>query len=54
VIRQNIGVSIALKGGLAVGVPLGWVSLIAAVVLGDMGASLGVTGNSLRLARVRS
>jgi Cd2+/Zn2+-exporting ATPase len=53
VIRQNIGVSIALKSGLAIGVPLGWVSLIVAVVLGDMGASLGVTGNSFRLARVR-
>ncbi len=54
VIRQNIGASIALKGGLALGVPLGWVSLIVAVVVGDMGASLAVTGNSLRLARVRS
>jgi Cd2+/Zn2+-exporting ATPase len=54
VIRQNIGASIALKGGLAIGVPLGWVSLIVAVVVGDMGASLAVTGNSLRLARIRS
>ena len=54
VIRQNIGASIALKGGLAAGVPLGWVSLIVAVVVGDMGASLAVTTNSLRLARVRN
>jgi len=53
VIRQNIGASIALKAVLAVGVPFGLVSLIAAVVVGDMGASLAVTGNSLRLARVR-
>ncbi len=53
VIRQNIAASIALKGALALGVPLGWVSLIVAVVVGDMGASLGVTSNSLRLARLR-
>ncbi len=53
VIRQNITTAIVLKGGLAVGVPLGWVSLIVAVIVGDMGASLAVTGNSLRLARVR-
>ena len=54
VIRQNIGASLLLKAGLAVGVPLGAVSLIAAVLVGDMGASLGVTANSLRLARVRA
>ena len=54
VIRQNIAVALVLKGSLAVGVPLGWVSLIVAVVVGDMGASLAVTGNSLRLARVRA
>ena len=54
VIRQNIAASILLKGGLAVGVPLGMVSLIVAVLVGDMGASLAVTGNSLRLARVRA
>jgi len=53
VIRQNIAASIALKATLAVGVPLGWVSLILAVVAGDMGASLGVTGNALRLGRMR-
>lgn len=53
VIRQNITAAIVLKGGLAIGVPLGWVSLIVAVIVGDMGASLAVTGNSLRLARVR-
>jgi Cd2+/Zn2+-exporting ATPase len=52
VIRQNIGASVALKALLAAGVPLGLVSLALAVVVGDMGASLGVTANSLRLARV--
>ncbi len=54
VIRQNIAASVLLKAALAVGVPLGAVSLIAAVLVGDMGASLGVTANSLRLARVRA
>lgn len=54
VIRQNIGASLGLKFLLAAGVPLGWVSLVVAVLVGDMGASLGVTGNSLRLARVRA
>jgi Cd2+/Zn2+-exporting ATPase len=31
---------------------LGFVSLIVAVLVGDMGASLAVTANALRLARV--
>jgi Cd2+/Zn2+-exporting ATPase len=52
VIRQNIVVAIAVKGLLALGVPLGWVPLVAAVVVGDMGVSLAVTLNALRLARV--
>ncbi|MFQ5747520.1 MAG: heavy metal translocating P-type ATPase [Gemmatimonadota bacterium] len=50
VIRQSIAASIAVKGLLAVGVPLGLVSLVAAVLAGDMGTSLAVTGNALRLA----
>ncbi len=52
VIRQNIAASIGIKLSLAAGVPAGWVSLITAVLVGDMGASLGVTGNALRLARL--
>jgi len=52
VIRQNIGAAILLKTILAIGVPLGAVSLIVAVLVGDMGASLAVTANALRLARV--
>ncbi len=51
-IRQNIGVAIVIKAVLAIGVPLGAVSLIVAVLVGDMGASLAVTANALRLARV--
>jgi Cd2+/Zn2+-exporting ATPase len=53
VIRQNIAASIAIKVSLAAGVPAGLVSLITAVLVGDMGASLAVTANALRLGRVR-
>jgi Cd2+/Zn2+-exporting ATPase len=52
VIRQNIIAAIVIKTILALGVPLGFVSLIVAVLVGDMGASLAVTANALRLARV--
>ena len=52
VIRQNIFSSLAVKAVLAAGAPLGVVSVIAAIVVGDMGMSLGVTGNALRLAGV--
>jgi len=53
VIRENIGLAIGIKAVLAVGVPLGYVSLISAVVIGDLGVSLLVTANALRLAHVR-
>nr|WP_233263399.1 cation-translocating P-type ATPase [Halorhabdus sp. CUG00001] len=52
VIRQNIWTSLGVKALLAVGVPLGYVSVAIAVVVGDMGMSLGVTGNAMRLARL--
>ncbi|MFO7767410.1 MAG: cation-translocating P-type ATPase [bacterium] len=52
-IRQNIGASLIIKFTLALGVFPGLVSLITAVLVGDMGASLGVTANALRLVRVR-
>ena len=51
VIRQNIAAALLVKGALAVGVPLGMVSLVAAVVVGDMGVALAVTLNAMRLAR---
>jgi Cd2+/Zn2+-exporting ATPase len=54
VIRQDIGLAIGVKTLLAIGVPLGFVSLIAAVIVGDMGVSLLVTANALRLARVNA
>ncbi len=52
VIRQNIWASLAVKFLLALGVPLGLVSVALAVVVGDMGMSLGVTGNAMRLSGI--
>ena len=52
VIRQNIWSSLGVKALLALGIPLGFVSVALAVVVGDMGMSLGVTGNALRLSRL--
>ncbi|TKX58329.1 cation-translocating P-type ATPase [Halorubrum sp. ASP1] len=51
-IRTNIGASLVVKALLAAGAPLGYVSVAMAVVVGDMGMSLGVTGNALRLGNV--
>ena len=53
VVRQNIWTSLGVKALLAVGVPLGYVSVALAVVVGDMGMSLGVTGNAMRLSRLK-
>lgn len=53
VIRQNIWASLGVKVLLAIGVPLGYVSVALAVVVGDMGMSLGVTGNAMRLSRLK-
>jgi len=52
VIRQNIWSSLGVKALLAVGAPFGYVSVLMAIVVGDMGMSLGVTGNAMRLAGV--
>ncbi|MFC5279923.1 heavy metal translocating P-type ATPase [Halorubrum rubrum] len=51
-IRTNIGASLAVKALLAAGAPFGYVSVATAVIVGDMGMSLGVTGNALRLGNV--
>ncbi len=53
VIRQNIWSSLAVKAVLAVGAPLGIVQVVHAIVIGDMGMSLGVTSNAMRLAGVK-
>lgn len=51
IIRQNIVVALGVKLALVAAIPFGVVSLIAAVIIGDMGVSLVVTGNALRLGR---
>lgn len=53
VIRQNVIASIAIKLVLVVGAATGHVSLATAIIVGDIGMSLAVTGNALRLARSR-
>ncbi|XGI83992.1 heavy metal translocating P-type ATPase [Halorutilales archaeon Cl-col2-1] len=54
VIRGNIGGSLGIKFLLAAGAVLGYVNVIVAVLVGDMGMTLGVTGNAMRLSRIRS
>lgn len=53
VIKQNIWFSILTKFSLGAGVLPGYVTLVLAVLVGDMGASLAVTGNAMRLASLR-
>ena len=52
VIRQNIWSSLAAKAVLAAGVPFGLVPVWAAVLIGDAGMTVAVTGNALRLSRI--
>ena len=52
-IRFNIALAIGLKLVLAAGAVSGQVSLAIAVLFGDLGASLAVTLNALRLAATR-
>lgn len=52
VIMFNIGLALGLKLLLAGGAVGGVVSLLVAVLIGDMGASLVVTLNAMRLARL--
>jgi len=53
-IRFNIGLALGLKAVLAVGAVTGMVGLAAAVLVGDLGASLVVTANALWLATMRA
>ncbi len=52
VIRQNIWSSLVAKGLLAAGVPFGLVPVWAAVLIGDAGMTVAVTGNATRLSRI--
>ena len=53
VVKQNIYASILIKGGFAILAILGLVSLWMAVAIGDMGLSLAVILNAMRLALVK-
>jgi Cd2+/Zn2+-exporting ATPase len=53
VIRQNIWTSLAVKAGLALAVPFGYVPIWIAVLAGDAGMTTAVTGNAMRLSRIR-
>jgi Zn2+/Cd2+-exporting ATPase len=53
VIRQNVWTSLAAKAALAVAVPFGFVPIWAAVLVGDAGMTTAVTGNAMRLSRIR-
>jgi Cd2+/Zn2+-exporting ATPase len=52
-IRQNITVSLVVKFAVAALTVPGWVSLWAAVAFGDMGLTLLVVANSLRLGFIK-
>ena len=52
VIRQNIWSSLGAKGLLAIGVPFGLVPVWAAILIGDAGMTVAVTGNAMRLSRI--
>ena len=53
VVRQNIVLSILVKGFFAFAVFPGWVTLWMAVLLGDIGLTLVVILNALRIQRVQ-
>ena len=53
VVKQNIWASILVKGGFAALAVVGLVSLWMAVAIGDMGLSLAVILNAMRLALIR-
>jgi Cd2+/Zn2+-exporting ATPase len=53
VIRGNVWSSLALKALLALGVPFGMVPIWLAVLAGDAGMTTVVTGNAMRLSRVK-
>ncbi|MGH7586264.1 MAG: heavy metal translocating P-type ATPase [Gemmatimonadales bacterium] len=54
IIRFSIALALGAKLLLGIGAVFGVVSLAAAVLVGDMGGSLAVTINALRLARMRA
>lgn len=54
VVKQNLTASILIKGGFTIFAALGLVNLWVAVGVGDMGLSLAVILNAMRLTRVKA
>ena len=54
VVKQNVVASIVIKGSLTVLASLGLINLWVAVGVGDMGLSLAVILNAMRLTRVKA
>ncbi len=54
VVKQNITVSIIIKGSLTLLALMGFINLWIAVAVGDMGLSLAVILNAIRLTRVKA
>ncbi|MBI5057959.1 MAG: cadmium-translocating P-type ATPase [Nitrospirae bacterium] len=54
VVKQNLTVSILIKGSFTVLASLGFINLWIAVGVGDMGLSLAVILNAMRLTRVKA
>ena len=52
VIRQNVYASLGAKAFLAALVPFGYVPIWLAVLVGDAGMTVAVTGNAMRLSRL--
>jgi Cd2+/Zn2+-exporting ATPase len=50
IIKQNVWGSLLIEGILSVAAPLGLIGPVVAVLLGDAGLTLGVTGNAIRLS----
>ena len=51
IVKQNVSVSLLIKGSFAAGAVIGFVSLWMAVAFGDMGLTLAVIANALRIGR---
>ena len=51
IVKQNVSLSILVKGSFAAGAVIGFVSLWMAVAFGDMGLTLAVILNALRIGR---
>ncbi|MBI5408176.1 MAG: cadmium-translocating P-type ATPase [Nitrospirae bacterium] len=54
IVKQNVAASILIKGSFTVLAALGLINLWVAVGIGDMGLSLAVISNAMRLTRVKA